>query len=132
MKQHLGRQAGVSNVEVSLINGQVEITPKPDGHIDPVQLLKATYDSGVSVAEMSIIARGKIVPQSGSAIAFQITDSQSFVIESNDMAESLKGIAGSNSFVTVRGLLYKKQPNQKKQTLPPSLRLTILEIQKKE
>ena len=59
MKQHLGRQVGVQNVEVSLRDGKVDITPKEDGRIDPAQLLKATYDSGVSVAEMDMTVRGK-------------------------------------------------------------------------
>jgi len=64
VKQHLGRQSGVQNVEVSLIDGKVEITPKEDGQIDPLQLLKATYDSGVTAAEMDVTARGKIVKDS--------------------------------------------------------------------
>ena len=58
MKQHLGRQSGVQKVEVSLIDGKIDVTPKEDGQIDPAQLLKATYDSGVSVAEMDVNARG--------------------------------------------------------------------------
>ena len=52
MKQHLQRQSGVANVDVSLIDGKVQVSPKEDGKIDPAQLLKATYDSGVSVAEL--------------------------------------------------------------------------------
>ena len=48
MKQHLGRQSGVQKVEVSLLDGKVDVTPKEDGQIDPAQLLKATYDSGVT------------------------------------------------------------------------------------
>jgi len=48
-------------VDVSLIDGKVQVTPKEDGRIDPGQLLKAVYDSGVSVAEMDVIARGKVV-----------------------------------------------------------------------
>jgi hypothetical protein len=59
VKQHLQRQSGVANVDVSLIDGKVEIVPKEDGKIDPAQLLKATYDSGVSVAELDMIARGQ-------------------------------------------------------------------------
>ena len=43
MKQHLQRQSGVANVDVSLIDGKVDVTPKDDGQIDPAQLLKATY-----------------------------------------------------------------------------------------
>jgi hypothetical protein len=131
VKQHLGRQVGVSNVEVSLIDGKVEITPKPDGHIDPVQLLKATYDSGVSVAEMSIVARGKIIHQNG-GLALQINDSQIFTIESNNFSESLNDLTVSSTFVTLKGLLFKKETAQKKQSLPSSLKLTILEILKKE
>jgi len=44
-----------------LLDGKVEITPKEDGQIDPAQLLKATYDSGVTAAEMDITARGKVL-----------------------------------------------------------------------
>jgi hypothetical protein len=67
VKQHLGRQSGVQNVEVSLIDGKVQVTPKEDGQIDPVQLLKATYDSGVTAAEMDVTARGKIVKDTSAA-----------------------------------------------------------------
>ena len=58
MKQHLQRQSGVANVDVSLIDGKVDVTPKEDGQIEPAQLLKATYDSGVSVAELDMTASG--------------------------------------------------------------------------
>jgi hypothetical protein len=51
VKQHLGRQPGVQKVEVSLLDGKVEVTPKEDGQIDPAQLLKATYYSGVTAAD---------------------------------------------------------------------------------
>ena len=61
MKQHLGRQSGVQKVDVNLLDGKVDVTPKEDGHIDPIDLLKATYDSGVSAAELDTIARGKLV-----------------------------------------------------------------------
>ena len=72
MKQHLGRQSGVQNVEVSLLDGKVDVTPKEDGQIDPVQLLKATYDSGVTAAEMDMTARGKIVKDSSGNLALQV------------------------------------------------------------
>jgi len=55
VKQHLGRQSGVQKVDVSLIDGKVDVTPKEDGQIDPAQLLKAVYDSGVTVAEMELL-----------------------------------------------------------------------------
>ena len=56
VKQHVGRQCGVQNVEVSLIDEKVEITPKEDGQIDPIRLLKATYDSTQTV----VTVRGQL------------------------------------------------------------------------
>ena len=73
MKQHLGRQAGVQSVDVSLIDGKVEIAPKEDGRIDPPQLLKAVYDSGVSVAEMDITAQGKVVRDSSGYLTLSVS-----------------------------------------------------------
>ena len=133
MKQHLGRQSGVQNVEVNLIDGKVQITPKEDGRIDPPQLLKAVYDSGVSVAEMDVIARGKIVKDSAGTLSLQIEPNQSFPLASNDAASGLESLAGSPAVVTVRGQLYKKPDGKKKKpdaSVP--LKLLILEVQKKE
>jgi hypothetical protein len=115
-----------------LIDGKVEITPKNDGQIDPIQLLKATYDSGVSVAEMSMIARGQIVKDASGEIAIQTGPSQSFKIVKNDLSQQLESMAGSNGYVTIKGLLYQKQKNQKAKTVPNSFTVTILEIQQKE
>jgi hypothetical protein len=115
-----------------LIDGKVEITPKSDGGIDPIQLLKATYDSGVSVAEMSMIARGQIIKTSSGGIALQVQPSQSFAIAQNDLSHQLEKIADSSTQVTIKGLLYQKQKGQKKQILPASLTVTILEIQQNE
>ena len=132
MKQHLGRQSGVQNVEVSLIDGKVQITPKEDGRIDPPQLLKAVYDSGVSVAEMDVIARGKIVKDSSGTLALQIEPNQSFPLAPNDLSRGLESLAGSPSIVTVRGQLYKKPAGKKKADTSAPLKLLILEVQKKE
>ena len=131
VEQHLGRQSGVQKVHVSLIDGKVEITPKNDGLIDPVQILKATYDSGVSVAEMTMVAKGQIV-KSESGIALQVSSSRSFAIVQNDLSRQLEAMAGSASQVTVKGSLFQKQKDQKKKDIPASLTLTILEIQQKE
>ena len=133
MKQHLGRQAGVQTVEVSLRDGTVEITPKEDGRIDPAQLLKATYDSGVSVAEMDVVVRGKVVKSASGSLELQSEPNQSFMIEPSDLSKSLEPLAGSATEVTVRGQLYKKPAGKKKKadTSVP-LKLMILEIQKKE
>ena len=132
MKQHLGRQSGVQNVEVSLIDGKVQITPKEDGRIDPPQLLKAVYDSGVSVAEMDVIARGKIVKDSSGALALQLEPNQSFQLAANDLSSGLESLAGSRTMVTVRGQLYKKPAGKKKADTSAPLKLLILEVQKKE
>ena len=132
MKQHLGRQSGVQNVEVSLIDGKVQIAPKEDGRIDPPQLLKAVYDSGVSVAEMDVIARGKIVKDSSGALALQLEPNQSFQLAPNDLSSGLESLAGSPTIVTVRGQLYKKPAGKKKADTSAPLKLLILEVQKKE
>ncbi len=132
MKQHLGRQSGVQNVEVSLIDGKVEVTPKEDGQIDPAQLLKATYDSGVTAAEMDMTARGKIVKDASGGLALQVERNQSFALAPNELSKGLEALAGTQTTVTVRGQLYKKQAGKKKPDSSAPLKLLILEIQKKE
>ncbi len=132
MKQHLGRQSGVQSVEVSLIDGKVEITPKEDGRIDPAQLIKATYDSGVSVAELQMTARGKIVKDAAGNLALQTTPNQSFAISLNDSSKGVEPLAGSPTMVTVKGELFRKPPGRKKADLSAPLKLEILELLKKE
>jgi hypothetical protein len=132
VKQHLGRQSGVQNVEVSLINGKVEITPKEDGQIDPAQLMKATYDSGVTVAEMEMTALGKIVKDSSGNLALQVEPNRLFALEPNELSKGLESLAGSQTVVTVRGQLYKKPAGKKKADASAPLKLLLLEVQKKE
>ena len=132
MKQHLGRQSGVEKVEVSLIDGKVDVTPKEDGRIEPAQLLKAVYDSGVSVAEMHIIARGKIVKDVSGNFALQVTPNQSFAIAPNDLLKSVEPLADSPAVVTIRGELYRKPAGKKKTDISAPLKLLLLEVQKKE
>ena len=132
MKQHLGRQSGVQNVEVSLRDGKVDVTPKEDGRIDPAQLLKATYDSGVSVAELDMTVRGKVVKDASGNLALQAEPNQSFAIAPNELSKSLEALIGSATAVTVRGQLYKKPAGKKKADTSVPLKLLILEIQKKE
>ena len=132
MKQHLGRQSGVQNVEVSLRDGNVDVTPKEDGQIDPAQLLKATYDSGVTAAEMDMTARGKIVKDSSGGLALQVEPNRSFAITANELSKGLESLAGTQSIVTIRGQLYKKPAGKKKADLAVPLRLLILEVQMKE
>ena len=132
MKQHLGRQSGVQNVEVSLIDGKVEITPKEDGRIDPAQLLKATYDSGVTAAEMDMTAQGKILKDSSGNLALQVDPNRSFLIVPNELSKQLEPIAGSPMTVTVRGQLYKKPAGKKQNVDASRLKLTILDVESRE
>ena len=133
MKQHLGRQSGVQNVEVSLIDGKVEVTPKEDGQIDPAQLLKATYDSGVTAVEVNITALGKIVKNSSGDLALQVEPNRSFVLVPNELSKTLGALANTLTTVTVRGQVYKRPPGKKQKvdaTVP--LKLLLLEVEKKE
>jgi hypothetical protein len=132
VKQHLGRQSGVQTVDVSLIDGKVVVTPKEDGQIDPAQLLKAVYDSGVSVAEMDVNARGKIVKDASGNLALQVSPNQSFAITPNDLLKTLESLADSRTVVTLRGELYRKPAGKKKAAASAPLKLLILEVQKKE
>jgi hypothetical protein len=133
VKQHLQRQSGVANVDVSLIDGKVEVTPKEDGKIDPPQLLKATYDSGVSVAELDMTATGKLVKDSSGNLVLQVSPNQSFVLAPNELSKGLEPLMDSPSVITVRGQLYKKPPGKQKKTdVPATLKLLVLEVEKKE
>lgn len=132
MQQSLGRQSGVQKVVVSLLDGTVDVTPKEDGQIDPARLLKATYDSGVTVAEMDITARGKIVKDSSGNLALQVEPNRSFAFAPTDMSKGLETLAGSQTVITIRGQLYKKNAGKKKADPSVPLKLLILEVQKKE
>jgi hypothetical protein len=134
VKQHLGRQSGVQSVEVSLNDGKVEVTPKEGGRLDPAQLLKAVYDSGVSVAEMNVTARGKVMKDASGNLALLVEPNQSLPIAPNDYSQELESLAGQPAVITVRGQLYKKPAGKKKQKPDASvpLKLLIFEVQKKE
>ena len=132
MKQHLGRQSGVQSVEVSLLDGKVAVTPKEDGQIDPTQILKATYDSGVTAAEMDMTARGKVVKDKLGGLALQVEPNRIFALAPNDLSKGLEALADTQTMVTVRGQLYKKPAGKKKADPSAPLRLLILEVQKKD
>jgi hypothetical protein len=133
VKQHLQRQSGVANVDVSLIDGKVEITPKEDGKIEPAQLLKATYDSGVSVAELDMTAAGKLLKDTSGNLVLQLSPNQSFVLAPNELSKGLEPLVDSSTVVSVRGQLYKKPAGkQKKADVAAPLKLLILEVQKQE
>ena len=132
MQQHLGRQDGVQKVEVSLLDGKVQVTLKDDGRVDPARLIKAVYDSGVTVAEMEMTARGHIVKDSSGGMVLQTQPNQSFAIVPNELSSGLESLAGTPAEITVRGQLYKKSAGKKKPDANAPLRLVILEVVKKE
>ena len=132
MKQHLGRQSGVQKVDVNLIDGKVEVTPTEGGQIDPAQLLKAIYDSGVTAAEMDVTARGKIVKDSSGGLALQVAPNRSFVLTPNELSKGLETLADTQTMVTVGGQLFKKPAGKKKADPSAPLKLLVLEVQKKE
>jgi hypothetical protein len=129
VQQHLERQSGVQKAVVSLRDGMVEVTPKEDGQIDPTQLLKATYDSGVTVAEMDMTASGKVVRLASGELSLRVEPNRSFAISPNDLSKQLESLVDSGAEVTVRGQLYTKADKQKKGQAPAALKLLILEIQ---
>jgi len=108
------------------------VTPKDDGQIDPVQLMKATYDSGVTVAEMDVVAQGKITKDSSGNLSLQVEPNRAFAFDPNELSKELEPLAGSQTVVSVRGQLYKKPPKKKKTDASAPLKLLLLEIQKKE
>ena len=114
------------------MDGKVDVTPKDDGQIDPIQLLKATYDSGVTVAEMDVTASGKIVKDSSGSLALQVEPNRSFAYAPNELSKSLEPLAGTPTPVTVRGRLYEKPAGKKKAGPSAPLKLLILEVQRKE
>jgi hypothetical protein len=54
------------------------------------------------------------------------------VIEPNQLSKELEALAGTNTWVTVRGQLYKKPAGRKKAAPSAPLKLLIQEVQKKE
>jgi len=115
-----------------LLDGKVEVIPKEDGQIDPAQLMKATYDSGVTVAEMDVTARGKIMKDSSGNLSLQVGPNRAFVLVQNELSKSLEPIVDSQTAITVRGQLYKKSTGKKKADPSVPLKVLILEVQKKE
>ncbi len=132
MQEHLGRQDGVAKAEVSLIDGKVTVWPKEDGRLDPAHLLKAVYDSGVTVAEMTMTARGHLEKGPDGAVLLRVTNNEIFPIVPNQLSRDLESLAGSSKEVTVRGRLYKKPSGKQKARSGEPLRLEILEVLKKE
>ena len=127
MQQHLRRQAGVVKVDVSLVDGKVVIYPKEDFAFDPAAIFKAVYDSGVSVAEMTVTASGELLNDPNHGLLFKV-GTQVFQVKPNDISAKLVDPSGSARQVRVRGLLYRKPPGKVKRKAPVSTPLEILEV----
>ena len=128
MQQHLGRLDGVAKVDVNLLNGKVVIYPKSDSSLDPAAVWKATYDSGVTVAEMNMAGTGTIVRDPQGNLVFKPSANQSFPVIPSELSKQVEALAGSAAPVTLRGRLYKKPPGKQKPRSPGPLRLEILEV----
>jgi hypothetical protein len=128
VQQHLRRQAGVVKVDVSLVDGKVVIYPKDDFAFDPAGIFKAVYDSGVSVAEMTITANGELLQDPNRGLLFKVGSTQVFQVKPNDLSAKLVDPSGSARQVRVRGLLYRKPPGKVKRKPGVSMPLEILEV----
>lgn len=135
MQKSLERQAGVAKALVSLRDGTAEVTPKEDGEIDARELLESTYVSGVSVVEMDVIVSGRVT-RTAEGLALQYAPGRSFQIspdkQSTEQSAALERLAGSPTVITVKGRLFEKSQAKKKKDIPKVLKLSVLEIQKKE
>ncbi|HEV2617631.1 MAG TPA: hypothetical protein VGU63_13590 [Candidatus Acidoferrales bacterium] len=129
MQQTLRRLDGVANVKVDLLDGKVTITPKPEGGFDPASVLKLTYDSGVSVVEMSLTASGHIVKDPVSGLAFEITPKVNYPIVAGVFADKIQAAAASGATVRMRGIIYTKPPGKiKKSKEAPRLKFEVQEV----
>jgi hypothetical protein len=128
VQQHLQRLDGVDKAEVSLRDGHVTVFPKPGAMIDPARILKATYDSGVSVVEMEMTAHGEVAT-SGEALSLHVSQEQSFAISEGGLSGRLRAEAAPGNPVFVRARLYRKPAGATADKAPPVLsQIEILEI----
>lgn len=126
MQQHLRRQAGVAKVDVSLVDGKVAIYPKQNFTFDPAAIFKAVYDSGVSVAEMTVVASGQLVNDPSKGLVFRVNSNEAFEVKPNGVSDRLKDRLGQT--LRVHGLLYQKPPGKGKRKAPAIGPIEILEV----
>jgi hypothetical protein len=128
VQQHLGRLEGVARVEVNLAGGRVAVFAKHDSRLDPEKVFKATYDSGVSVVEMTMEATGWLERDSRNGLVFRLSGSESYSVLGNDIATRfVNDTPGEKVFVRAR--LFEKAGKQKPKTLGP-IRLELIEVRK--
>jgi hypothetical protein len=128
VQQYLRRQDGVAKVDVSLVDGKVAVHPKEDSRFDPSALLKAVFDSGVSVAEMTVVATGELMNDRARGLVFKVSNTVEFEVKPNGLSQKLKDRVGSGKPLKLRGLLYKKTSGKMGRRVAPGLPLEILEV----
>jgi hypothetical protein len=129
VQQHLGRLDGVKKVDVSLLDKKVAIYPEEDARFDPAAILKATYDSGVSVVEMSIEATGRLTREPGKGLVFNISPGQALQVAPGPLAEKLEREEAGKP-VKLRGRLYTKPAGKVNRRRPEITPMEILEVLK--
>jgi copper chaperone CopZ len=130
VQQHLGRLEGVARVDVSLAEGKVAITAKEDSQLDPAQVFKATYDSGVSVVEMTMEATGMFERDSKNTLVFRASSTHVYPVIENDILKPFGDIDSAERFF-VRARLFKKAGKQQAKTLG-AVRLELMEVRKEK
>ena len=128
MQQHLGRLEGVARVDVSLVEGTVAIFAKEDSRLDPAQVFKATYGSGVSVVEMTMEATGTLERDSKNTLVFRTSSTQVYPVIEGDILKPFADFHSGERFF-VRARLFKKVGKQQPKTLG-AVRLELMEVRK--
>jgi len=130
VQQHLGRLEGVDKVEVNLADGKVVVLAKEDSRLDPAKVFKATYDSGVSVVEMTMEATGSIERDPKNGLMFRISGNQVYPVVENEIAKSLADSPPGEK-VIVRARLFQRSGKQKPKTLG-TVRVELMEVRKQQ
>jgi len=128
VQQHLGRLDGVAKVDVSLADGEVTVYAKEDSRLDPARIFKGTYDSGVSITEMTLDATGYLEKDPNRGLVFRASGTQILEVAPNDVSRPF-AYSPESVRVFVRARLYKKAGKQKAKTLGP-IRLELIEVRK--
>ena len=121
MQQTLRRLDGVANVKVDLLDGKVTMAIKPDSNFDPGSVLKLTYDSGVSVTEISVVATGNVLkdPNSSGGWLFEMSPNVKYPVVPGSFAEKIQTAASSKAVVRMSGILFKRPPGKTKKSKEP-------------
>ena len=135
MQQTLRRLDGVASVKVDLLDGKVTMTIKPDSNFDPASVLKLTYDSGVSVTEISAIATGHVIQQPGAGgdLLFEIAHGVEYPIIPGAFTEKIQSAASSHAAIQMQGILYQRDSSKGKRSKkskgePAQLKFQVTEV----